>query len=501
MALNAGTIYTQLKVGTKEFTRGLDKADRHVKTFTGRLKTNFHSITTSVFSLRNAVIALAGTYGLSRLTSSAISTANSFEQMEMKLDALTKGRGRETLEEINQWALEMPVNTKKAVDAFAMMMAYGLKPTTEAMTTLVDVSVMFGEEAMPRIARALGQMQARSKLSAQEIMQLSEVGINASKYIQQAFGMTVEEVQKSGMAIEKVIEAIVTGLERDFGGASKRAMNTWKGLTDIFKSYITEITRTVMSGGAFDILKTVLRSINEQLAKFTGWIKTIGATKLNEWIFNVSIAMVQGMKSISMAIENAIPSVKSLWEKYKWLDEKARSVSSWFIKMQDYLMDLNQTIKESVGLAEEMEGSEFFQGGGPGKPSGAGGAFGPEQKTIMEGFFDSLLNNLERARNDLGKSEKAMKSFGEQGKKSVSDLVDITEHYAGELHSLMHPEEVAMGFPEKIEESMDKVELSITEHIDSIDTKYEDFLNDVKLRTEDIFAIIFDNNPINCYII
>ncbi len=130
------------------------------------------SVSGVLFSLKTA---LAGA-GMGLLAKDTLDTASSFEQLETKLDALTKGKGPETLEEINEWALEMPVNTQKAVDSFAMMQAMGLDPTIEKMETLVDAASIFGEDTMPRVARALGQMQTLGKLSAEELNQMAEAG-------------------------------------------------------------------------------------------------------------------------------------------------------------------------------------------------------------------------------------------------------------------------------------------------------------------------------------
>lgn len=184
-----------------------------------------------------------------------VGVASSFEDMQIKLDALTKGKGVETLERINEWAKTMPVNTQQAVSTFAMMRAMGLDPTIEKMQTLVDTSVLFGEDAMPRIARALGQMATLGRLSGEELNQLSEVGINARKYITQAFGKTVEEVQRSGIEITKVVDAIWNGLNAEFGGSAERARTTWRGMMVELQSYWTEFARQVMGSGVFDYIK------------------------------------------------------------------------------------------------------------------------------------------------------------------------------------------------------------------------------------------------------
>jgi len=263
---------------------GKDASAAAFKAVQGRIST----LTRSIFSLKGGLATLGIGYGFSRLAADVLDVASSFEQMEVKLDALTRGRGKQTLEEINAWALEMPVNTRKAVDTFAMMQAMGLDPTIAKMQTLVDVSSIFGEDAMPRVARALGQLTALGKLSAEELNQLAESGINARKYLTQAFGMTVEELQKSQISIEQIVNAIWQGLNADFSGAAAKAQNSWKGLTLTFRSYLEEISRMVMDAGVFEAMKTGLAEINRETKTWIEANDDLIAQKVPEYLDQVA---------------------------------------------------------------------------------------------------------------------------------------------------------------------------------------------------------------------
>jgi len=249
-----------------------------------KLQGRMTALTKSVFSLKGGLVALAGAAGMKMAATAALDVAASFEQMEVKLDALTKGKGQETLDKINAWALEMPVNTRKAVDTFAMMQAMGLDPTIDKMQTLVDVSSIFGEDTMPRVARALGQMATLGKLSAEELNQMSEAGINARKYLTEAFGMTVEELKKSQVSIEEIIDAIWQGLDADFGGAAKKAQDSWQGMVATFKSYLEEILKQVMDAGVFEVIKSHLKEINDGLKEWIASNQELIKQKVPEYL-------------------------------------------------------------------------------------------------------------------------------------------------------------------------------------------------------------------------
>jgi tape measure domain-containing protein len=267
------------------------------------------SVQSSLSSFRKNVLnlktAIAGV-GLGMLATDAVKTASSFEQLETKLDALTKGKGKETLTEINEWALDMPVNTQKAVDAFTMMQAMGLDPTIEKMETLVDASTVFGEDTMPRVARALGQMQTLGKLSAEELNQMAEAGINARKYLAEAFGMTVEEIQKSEIAIEDVVQAIWDGLDRDFGGAAASAQTKWQAMVSTMMSYWTEFQRLVMESGLFNYIKAVFKTLLDRVQE----LKNNG--QLQEWARSVSDAVIDSFERMLLGVAGFVDAVRPM---------------------------------------------------------------------------------------------------------------------------------------------------------------------------------------------
>ena len=316
--------------------RNLSDMDNYGKKTRG----SFDSLKKSIFSVKGAVVGLAASLGslymIKQISDGFMDTAKAFEAMEIKLNALTRGRGIETLERINAWAMTMPVNTRKAVDAFTMMQAMGLQPTIDKMQTLVDVSAIFGEDAMPRVARALGQMQTLSKVSAEELNQLAEAGINARKYLKEAFGQTVEELQKSGMAIEKIVKAIMDGMKAEFGGAAEAAMKTWSGMTITLVSYWEEFKRQVMDSGPFDALKEYMGGVVDKLAE----MKEAG--ELDEWSHRMAMAIVGSMQA-------AVQSVMTLYNIYKSISKTVLAMYERHLQM----MEVYYKFQMMVGIGDD----------------------------------------------------------------------------------------------------------------------------------------------------
>lgn len=296
--MNIANLVTTLRLDNAKFHADLKRSNSMVKSWSAKVNKSlarserrWKKFNNTMLSTKKIIGVLAGGYLLKKMAGGFTETAASFEQMELKLNALTKGKGKETLDAINEWALKMPVNTEKAVDTFVMMKAMGLDPNIEAMETLVDVSVLFGEDTMPRVARALGQMQTLGKLSAEELNQLSEAGINARKYLNQAFGTAVgQDINKMGISIEKVIDTIMTGLKEDFGGSAREAMNTWQGVTAYFESTWTEIKREFADAGAFDAAKDAITSIADSMSDWLETQKELKEMGLSNWFDNIASA-------------------------------------------------------------------------------------------------------------------------------------------------------------------------------------------------------------------
>jgi len=243
-----------------------DASEAAFRQVTARLK----DMSGAVFSLKGALAGLGVSIGIGALAKSVLDTASSFEQLTIKLDTVTKGKGHETLRLIDETVKDLPVDVAKATDAWVMMGAMGLTPTADKLRTLIDVSSVLGEETMPRVARALGQMASLGKVSAEELNQLSEVGINARKYLAEGFGMTVEQLQKSNISIQQVIDTIWRGLDADYNGGAKKAMNSWNGLMVQFRKSIQDLERQVADAGIFDALKEGMGFVNQALSE---WIR------------------------------------------------------------------------------------------------------------------------------------------------------------------------------------------------------------------------------------
>jgi tape measure domain-containing protein len=228
-----------------------------------------------------------GAYGFKKFSDAIISTGSSFEDLRIQLDTITKGQGAEVLDMLNTWALKMPVDTQKAVEAYKNMRAMGLDPTLEQMTTLVDTMSALGggTETLMGIARALGQIQTKGKPSLEELYQLAERGVPIFEILQDRLGLTAEQVvdiANSGVSSADVIQAAFAGMAERFGGASTELSGSWGGMVRTLSSYWVEFKRLVAESGVFEHLKETLRGVLDtiegmsQSGELETWAQGVG---------------------------------------------------------------------------------------------------------------------------------------------------------------------------------------------------------------------------------
>ncbi len=261
--------------------------------------------------------------GLGYVAHDFLKVADNTERVKISLDQLTNGKGEEWFRKLNDWAFKMPVNTEKATEAFVRLKAFGIEPTIRQMTTLVDstIGVGRGEEALESVSRALGQIQARGKLSAEELNQLAEAGISAKAMLADAFGVSVANLEKlieKGIDSRVAVAALFDQLEARFGGASSKIQKVFSGLKDALISHWRDFQRLMMESGVMQAIEAGLGRIVAKLDE----LRSSG--RIAEWADRAGKA-IQGL--INRAV-NFIQDIINNWGAWEDRWDKFKSSAS-----------------------------------------------------------------------------------------------------------------------------------------------------------------------------
>lgn len=177
--------------------------------------------------------------------------------------------------DIEKFAIKTPFETSDLIDTSQRMLAMNWDPAKilADLEKIGNASAATGKgaEGVDRISTALSQMRMKGKVSAEEMLQLTEVGVNGWKYLADSVGVTIPEVQKMTedglIPVEDAINGIIGGMGEFDGMMEKTANKTVAGLKSQIKD--TFDTKLILNWGKG--LQTggiaALSSINEWLGK------------------------------------------------------------------------------------------------------------------------------------------------------------------------------------------------------------------------------------------
>ena len=334
-----GTFNVALIASTGRFTAAISRAERRWNSFAKSVQRNSKMLPKSISSVTPAALtmakhvakaaAVAGA-ALTALGGVGIKLAMDFEQSRIAFTTLLGDaqKADRFLRELEIRARRTPFGFSGLQESARQLLAYGF--TADKVLSMIEpigdaVAAMGGgQEMLERIIRALGQMQAKQKVSAEEMLQLTETGINAWKFLAEGIGTSIPEAMeraRKGMIPSAVaIEAILDGMRRRFGGAMKAQANTMRGMLEQIKDSMATISR----GFGEDIIRITgmagaMRRLNEAVGRFADLVSMkgfIGALKeaFPPWLQGViiSIAGAIGGALVPVIIAMLIPALKKL---------------------------------------------------------------------------------------------------------------------------------------------------------------------------------------------
>ncbi len=210
--------------------------------------------------LHSILLKVAAGAGAVGLALKAVQLAGAQEQRVVGFTTLLKDgeAAQKMLGDLRKFANETPFEFPELAESAKKMLAFGFsaKEVVPLLREVGDAASGLGGGAplMDQIVRALGQMQAKGRVSFQEMNQLSEAGIPAWQHLADAVGAAegklytipamLDKVEKGEVAVGLAMKAIREGLVRDFSGGMAAQSKTLLGLFSTLKDEIN----TTMTG-------------------------------------------------------------------------------------------------------------------------------------------------------------------------------------------------------------------------------------------------------------
>lgn len=238
-AMSAG-----MSFGRKTFSAVLkinDKVTSQIK----KIPSVISKIKNSIFSLKTLAGGVMTGIAAKKLIADPVSLADEFETYQIGFETMLKSKKKATkfMDSAKKFASVTPFDTSAVVSNAQRMLAYGFsdKDIIPDLTKIGNASAALGagEEGISRVSRALGQMKTNGRLNAEDMNQLTDVGINAWKYLADAEGKSIAQIremsQKGEISGDKAVKTILNGLKEFDGMMDKTSNSTVSGLMSNIK--------------------------------------------------------------------------------------------------------------------------------------------------------------------------------------------------------------------------------------------------------------------------
>lgn len=227
----------------------------------------------------------------------------------------TAASSKELLDWIQKLAIESPFRQDDVAQAFRLSMALGFstKEAQRLTTAMINFATATGAEgySMERIARALGQINTKGRLSLEEVNQLTEAGVDVMRILADATGKTgkalTDDISKGAVDAKFAIEAILADTERLYSGAAKASATSMGGIISSLQE-MGELSSRNFFAGMFKEAQPYLASI---LGIITAPEFQAGITAWGEKLGNFTADSLQGAADAVERIDAAVAAMQT----------------------------------------------------------------------------------------------------------------------------------------------------------------------------------------------
>lgn len=251
-----------------------------------------------------------------------VKAAADMEQTRKAFTTLLKDAtlAKDFLAELETFAANTPFELPGLLQASKKMLAFGFtaQQVIPVLTAVGDsaAALGMGQDGIDRLTIAIGQMQAKGKVSAEEMLQLAEAGVPAWQMLADAMGTSIPQAMKMAEkgTIDSAtgIQAIISGMNSKFGGMMQEQSSTINGMLSNIQDSIGQ-TMVVIGDEITEglDLKPALKEAQDDLTDFAAKVKSSGiAEAIRDTVPPAAGATIAAFAAVLTA--TAIPAIAKL---------------------------------------------------------------------------------------------------------------------------------------------------------------------------------------------
>ena len=423
MAKTVDELIVEIKADTKDLNAKL----RNIEGTLGRTSQKGRgAFVPMIGSVRTLIPLLggvaAGLGGIAAVRGIA-QVGSDFEDLKDSLNTVfgSVNAGQGAFNRILQFAQTTPFQIESVSKAFIQLKGAGIEPNMDMLQTFADtastsVDQLGAFEAMVRLV----SRSAAGGLGLEEINQLDDRGIPATKILTEALGVTRLELSKFGQTAEgaaQMVDLLITGMEQRFGGAMAEKMDNLSTKTSNMTIAFKDLQNALFEGVLGDLLKDLADSMGSLASASARVVRTLTNMRSASEITGTTDP-VQSRK----ILEDRLEELKE--NRSKLFDDRENPLVGGVLRLfSDTQGTADKEIVEvSLALADVLSEIAAIH------PNAEKASEGVEDLKDSFGELDQVIieagQNLSRDfANALLEGENVLKSFSDFSKSIVSEII------------------------------------------------------------------------------
>lgn len=244
------------------------------------------------------------------------------------------------MDQLRKFAADTPFEFEDIAPAAQQLKAFGFEardiiPTLTAVGN-ASAGLGRGAEGLKQIAFVMGQIKTTGKLMGQDVMQLSQLGIQVKDILAKNLGLAADQLSdigNQGISADAAIKALTEGMNERFPNMMAKMSNSFSGMLSTIK----------------DNARQILGKIGEPL--FNSMKNAIG--KVRD-VFNTALKNVN-TKGLSHIFDDLVPNGLA-----KSISHLFNSIGQWISAIMPVIDNLSSALGDLFKPLLEGDGSLFL---------------------------------------------------------------------------------------------------------------------------------------------
>ncbi|QQO78164.1 tape measure protein [Actinomyces sp. HMT897] len=250
MSLTVGNLVAYLRLDDSDYTSKTSRASQTWSTLSSSLKTGAQAAAGAIG------VTAAGAATLTVNLAKTGAAYNSLQQnSRAALTAIMGGaeQANAQMDKLDEFATKSPFSKSTFITAQQQLLGFGMAaekviPTLDAIQQAVAATGGSSQQ-VGDLAFVLAQVSAAGKVTAADLMQLGQRGVDAATIVGSQMGKTGNEVRdlisKGKIDVNTFLDSLTTGMSQKFAGATANVKAQWSGASDRIKAASRDIGATI----------------------------------------------------------------------------------------------------------------------------------------------------------------------------------------------------------------------------------------------------------------